>query len=221
MTRIARISGILASLGVAAVITAPRAQAQDLAPARTMDFGISVGAAIPHGDRLGGPQPFSIESPAAGVDVAGGTNTGFTVAGSVGISPVNSPVSYRLEAQYTRFGLEPEGRYGPGGAPETADGHLSSLSGTGNVVLVVPTAGRLRPYLIGGAGVYRLTSDIIQEPNSTFGPNSVTKFGLNGGAGVELAVGPLRTFVEARYHSVFDVEGRANFVPLTLGMRWF
>lgn len=211
---------ILAGLGLAAVVIAPHAQAQSLAPVRTTDVGIAIGGAFPLGDRLRGPQPFSIESPARDLDVAGGTNTGFTIAGSVGIMPVNSPVSYRLEVQYTRFGLDPQGRYGGGGAPETADGHLSSLSGIGNVVLVVPIASRIRPYLIGGAGVYRLTSDIIQEPNSTYGPNGVTKFGLNGGAGVELAFGPLRTFVEARYHNAFSSGSDVSFIPVTIGMKF-
>lgn len=212
---------IAAALGLAVVVViAPAARAQSLAPARTTDFGIAVGGAFPLGDRLIEPQQFSVDGPLGGVDVAGGAHSGFTIAGSVGFRPVNSPLGYRLEAQYTRFGLDPERRTGPGGAPETADGHLSSLSGTGNVILVVPTASRLRPYLIGGVGVYRLTSDIVQEPNSTYPPRSVTKFGLNGGAGVEMAIGSLRTFVEARYHSAFADEGKVTFLPVTIGLRF-
>ncbi|MHB1224905.1 MAG: outer membrane protein [Gemmatimonadaceae bacterium] len=212
---------ILAGLGLAVVVAAPPAGAQSLAPVRTTDVGIAIGGAFPMGDRLRGPQPFSLESPSRDVDVAGGTNAGFTIAGSVGITPVNSPVAYRLEAQYTRFGLDPDPRFGPGGAPETADGHLSSLSGIASVVVTIPIAGRFRPYLIGGAGVYRLTSDITQEPNSTFGPTGVTRFGLNGGAGVEVAVGPLRTFVEARYHNAFASGSDVSFVPVTIGMKFW
>ncbi len=211
---------ILAGLGLAIVVVAPSAGAQSLAPVRTTDVGIAIGGAFPMGDRLTNPQQLGVESPGRDIDVAGGTNAGFTIAGSVGITPVNSPVAYRLEAQYTRFGLDPDARFGPGGAPETADGHLSSLSGTANVVLTIPVASRFRPYLIGGAGVYRLTSDITQEPNSTFGPTGVTRFGLNGGAGVEVAVGPLRTFLEARYHDAFASGSDVTFIPVTIGMKF-
>ncbi len=186
---------------------------------RTTDFGIAVGGAFPVGDRLTGPQ-FSTRGAPAKLDAAGGAKTGFTVAASMGIRPVNSPVSYRLEAQYTRFGLNPEGRFGPGGAPETADGHVSSLSGTGNIVIVLPLPSQLRPYFIGGAGAYLVTSDITQEPNSTFGPQSQTKFGFNGGAGVEMAVGRLRGFAEARYHRVFTDGQYANFIPVTVGLKF-
>lgn len=211
---------ILVGLCVAVAGVAPEAGAQSLSAVRTTDFGIAVGAAFPVGNRLRGPQPFTgAESPAK-LDVAGGASTGFTVAASMGIRPVNSPVGYRLEAQYTRFGLEPEARFGPGGAPETAEGHVSSLSGTGNIILVVPLPSPLRPCLIGGAGAYLLTSDITQEPNSTFGAQSQTKFGLNGGVGVEVIIGRLRSFVEARYHSVFTEGQNASFIPITVGLKF-
>jgi opacity protein-like surface antigen len=211
---------ILAALGLAVVVVAPPAGAQGPAPARTTDLGIAIGGAYPMGDRLIDPQQLGVERPGRDVDVAGGTNAGFTIAGSFWIRPADSPVGYRLEAQYTRFGLDPDPRFGPGGAPETADGHLSSLSAIANVAVDIPVAGRIRPYLIGGAGVYRLTSDIIQEPNSTYGPTGVTRFGLNGGAGVELAVGPLRTFLEARYHNAFASGPDVSFVPVTIGMKF-
>ncbi len=214
-----RMNVSLAGLALAVVVVAPQARAQSLSAVRTTDFGIAVGGAFPVGDRLRGPQQFSMEVPAK-LDVAGGAKTGFTIAASMGIRPVNSPVGYRLEAQYTRFGLEPEGRNGPGGAPETAEGHVSSLSGTGNIILVVPLPSPLRPYLIGGAGAYLLTSDITQEPNSTFGAQSQTKFGFNGGAGVEMVIGRLRGFVEARYHSVFTEGQNANFIPVTVGLKF-
>lgn len=210
---------ILAGLGLAVAAIAPEARAQSLSAVRTTDFGVAVGAAFPMGDRLSGPQVPTGEAPAT-MDVAGGAGTGFTIAASMGIRPVNSALGYRLEAQYTRFGLDPQARFGPGGAPETADGHLSSLSGTGNVILVVPLASRVRPYIIGGVGAYLLTSDITQEPNSTFGSQSQTKFGLNGGVGFETAVGRLRGFVEARYHSVFTEGKNADFIPLTVGLKF-
>jgi hypothetical protein len=65
----------------------------------------------------------------------------------------------------------------------------------------------LEPYLIAGVGTY---VEFIEE-----------RFGLNGGAGVRQRAGPLRLFVEVRYHRVtrrFDEAHKADtFVPLSLG----
>lgn len=67
---------------------------------------------------------------------------------------------------------------------------------------------RVEPYLIGGAGAYVKFSE--------------QRFGLNGGAGVRRAVGPLRLFAELRYHRVtrrFDEARDADtFIPVSVGV---
>ncbi|HEX3156961.1 MAG TPA: outer membrane beta-barrel protein [Gemmatimonadaceae bacterium] len=219
-----RIAVMLVGLALAVVVVAPTAQAQGLDPARTTDVGIAIGGTFLRSDGLGGAV---VNGEPTGVDVVGGPNTGFTVVGSIGFRPIDSPVRFRLEAQYTRLGLDEEMRFGGGGAPEVADGHVSIISGTGNIVLAAPTARRLRPYLIGGLGIYRLSSEVghstpegVPLDNSFTPSRSETKFGLNGGAGLRLAVGALHTFVEARYHGVFTESDKASFIPVTIGIRF-
>lgn len=212
----------LVRVALVAAVAAPAARAQSPAPAWTTDYTVAVGAALPQGDRPWGPQ----FGERRGVDVAGGTNAGFTVAGAVRIRPVNSPVSLRVEVQYARFGLDPQDRIELGGeAPVIADGHASILDGTANALLALPAASRVHPYLIGGVGAYRLSSDIGYTYvgghallNGAPSP-SQTKFGLNGGAGLDFSIGALHSFVEARFHSVF-IQGRnVNFIPITLGVK--
>jgi opacity protein-like surface antigen len=210
-----RSSFSLVSLALAAIVIAPTARAQNVSQAQTTDVGLAIGAALPRGDRMGA------------LDMGGGPNTAFTIVGSIGLRPLDSPWSYRLEAQYTSFGLDEERRIEIGGdAPVIADGHVNVLNGTANVVLAVSAARHVRPYLIGGLGVYRLSSDIgYTTPEGRFSVNSApspseTKLGLNGGVGIELVVASLRTFVEARFHSVYAEGDKANLVPITFGMKF-
>lgn len=202
-----RIRGILATLGLATVVIAPSARAQSLAPARTTDFGLAAGVAFPQGDGLDG------------------VNTGFNLSGSLGIRPVNMPVGFRLEASYSRFGADGF-TFADESGSISADGNLSFLAGTGNVVLAIPTASAIRPYVIGGLGIYRLTAHIDArltggEGSGTFSQTeSETKFGLNGGAGLEFPVRTVRAFVEARFHSVFTEGENSNFIPITFGVRF-
>ena len=206
---------VLVGSGLASAVTPSPVRAQSLTTGSNTDFGLSVGVALPQADQLGG------------VDIADGTNTGFTVAGLVQVKPFNLPLGFRIEGQYTRFGLNDERRVEVGGeAPVIASGAASMLNGTGNAVLAVPTGGRFRPYLIGGLGVYRLSSNIsIATPDGRGIANgapseSETQFGLNGGAGFELPIGSLRTFVEARFHSIFTEDEKAHFVPIAIGVKF-
>lgn len=203
-----RVRVTLAALGLAAAAVAvpAAAHAQSLAPARTTEFGVAAGVAFPQGDGLVG------------------ANTGFSVAGSVGFKPVNMPVGFRLEALYARFGSDGF-TLGEGTGSFSANGDTDFFGGTGNVIVTVPTASAIRPYLIGGLGVYRVSVKVdLVTPDGAGGESfsaseSETKFGLNGGAGLEFVVGSLRPFVEARFHSVFTEEN-ANFIPITFGLKF-
>lgn len=200
------------------ILVAPSAEAQ-----LTTDIGIAVGGTSPQNHRLGGRDDAFGEP--SGVDVVGGARTGFTIVGSVGIAAGSSVLGYRVEAQYSRFELEEEGRWGGGGAPLVAEGHASMFNGTGNVVLRLPVPGRVHPYLIGGAGIYRLSSEVrdAADGRALDGQTpwrSETAFGLNGGAGFAVGLGSMRTFVEARFHSIRTGVEKANLVPITFGLKF-
>jgi hypothetical protein len=136
-----------------------------------------------------------------------GTNTGVHGVVAVSVAPATGPVSIRIDGMYSRFDLS-------GGV----DGHFRVFQSTANAVYRFPAAEAttIRPYLIGGLGVYNYK--IIAEPE--FLEDEDTNLGLNGGAGVDVAVGSLGVFAEARYHSVFIRGENVELLPITVGVRF-
>lgn len=142
--------------------------------------------------------------------MADGAKTGWSSEVVARVKPAASPVGLQLDGFYNRFGLE-----------NGIDGNARMIGGTANAVFTVPMAGRAHPYLIGGLGVYnaKVTND----------PASVTKFGANAGAGLDVGLGKSAAlFAEGRFHAIFkgatDVttaeDETAYMIPVTLGLRW-
>ena len=195
------------TLTVAAMAVAAGAplRAQSLETVRTTSFGVAGGAAFPIGN---------------GTD---GLNTGYVVSGSVGFRPVNAQVGFRVEAMYTRFAADGFNTFSVGG-------DFSIVGGLANAVLTVPTSSGVHPYLTGGAGLYHawlsgtssivVNSELSGTARSVDGFDSQTRFGLNGGVGLEFAFSGFSSFVEVRYHSIFTDGATTNFVPLTFGLRF-
>lgn len=79
--------------------------------------------------------------------------------------------------------------------------------GSGNVAYDFFTSEdtRIRPYLIGGAGIYA---------------DGGTDFGINAGAGATMTLGntPARLFVEGRFHAIFAEGNTVTQLPLTVGL---
>ena len=79
--------------------------------------------------------------------------------------------------------------------------------GTGNAVYNFATAEetRIRPYVIGGAGIYA---------------DGGTDFGINAGAGATFPLGntPARLFAEARFHAIFAEGNTITQLPITVGL---
>lgn len=81
--------------------------------------------------------------------------------------------------------------------------------GTANAVynFSVSTETRVRPYVIGGAGLYA---------------NGGTDFGINAGAGATFPLGvgdsPARVFAEARFHAIFAEGNTISQLPITVGI---
>jgi opacity protein-like surface antigen len=189
----------------AAVAAASPAAAQDAAAARPFTFGVSGGLSIPTGD--------------AG-DVV---KTGFNAGAHLAFKPAMLPFGVRVEGQFNQFSLK---EINEGGVSLEPDGNYRIISGTANGVFGVPAASSaFRPYVIGGVGVYnqKLSFDILGEELS----ESETKFGLNGGVGIEFGLSGLATFIEARYHYIFNGEdedtgesGSTRFIPISFGIKF-
>jgi opacity protein-like surface antigen len=182
-----RIIKAAAGLSLGLMATAGIAGAQDVGSTRAVSFGIAGGATIPTGD------------------VGDFYGTGFNVMGTLGFQPVAMPVGVRFDVAWHNLGLNDDFVFEDGT-------DLRVLSGTANAVLTVSNTGGMKPYLIGGVGVYNMDA----------GGSSETKFGLNGGGGIEFPLAGFSTFVEARYHHVFtdsDAMG-VQLVPIVFGIKF-
>lgn len=183
----------LAALSAATLLASSAASAQ-LGGVNPVSFGISGGAAIPTGD------------------FGDAFKTGYSVDGILTIKPPVLPVSFRGEVGYTRFDAKDFD-----GADVRA--HTRFISGVANLVYTFPSPATsvIRPYLIGGVGIYngRIADD---DDDAHF--NLGTKVGLNGGVGLEVPLTGITVFGEARYTSVFTDNSHANYIPLRVGIRF-
>ena len=175
-----RIPGAIVALSLAAMIPLSNAQAQESGSNRSVSFGLAAGATFPMGD------------------FGDGYDTGFNVMGTLGMQPASLPVGLRFDLAYNSLGSK-----GP-----WDDARI--ISGTANAVLSVSNSGGMRPYLIGGVGLYNLDGS----------GDSETKFGLNAGGGIDFALSGFNTFLEARFHSVFTENDNTNYIPLVFGIRF-
>lgn len=175
-----RILGAVTALSLAALIPLTGAHAQDAGAGRSVSFGLAAGATIPVGD------------------LGDGYDTGFNVMGTLGLQPAALPVGLRFDLAYNNIGSK--------GAWKDA----RIISGTANAVLTTSNMSGVKPYVIGGVGLYNVDG----------GGDSETKFGLNGGGGLEFALSGFNTYVEARFHSIFTDNDNANYVPLVFGIRF-
>jgi hypothetical protein len=126
--------------------------------------------------------------------------------------PTNSPVGIQVDGQFHQFKF---------------DGQTSlkerMLFGTVNAVYKFQSSetSRVHPYLIGGGGVYNLKTTGSANPGTVISTSgSTTKFGLNGGVGLEFKAGGAGLFVEDRWHHVFTSGGSTTFMPISIGIRF-
>lgn len=175
-----RIPGAIVALSLAAMIPFAGAQAQESGSNRSVNFGLAAGATLPMGD------------------LGDGYDTGFNVMGTLGLQPASLPVGLRFDLAYNSLGSK--------GAWDD----LRIISGTANAVLTVSNSGGIKPYVIGGLGLYNLDG----------GGDGQTKFGLNAGGGLEFALSGFNTYVEARFHSVFTDNENSNYLPLVFGIKF-
>lgn len=149
---------------------------------KPVSLGISVGAAIPVSD------------------LANDYSTGYNGTVSLGFNSYGSPIGFRIDGMYNSMS--------PQSGVNLPDIKISSANA--NLVYALPGTG-IRPYLIGGAGIYGLKSDFA-------GSSTITKLGLNGGIGASFPLSGFNTFVEARYHHVFSDNVATGFIPVTFGI---
>jgi len=190
-------------LGAAAMMLAAATPAA--AQKTGIGFGGSIGANVPNGE------------------FADGVKTGLVANGFVGLG--TGRFGLRGELLWSRSDLDNAFIRKVGNQVLPSDG-VGEVTGNVDMVgasatLVLPlTQSMVRPYVIGGVGVYRrrVSQDIggtIDEFQSL--EDTQTDVGYNGGVGLSIGgVGP-SFFIEARYHSVGTTPERTKFVPVVVG----
>jgi opacity protein-like surface antigen len=184
----------LLAAAVVFAASASVAQAQALKP---FTFGASAGASIPTGK------------------MGDGSSTGFNVAGLAEYRAPSLPVTLRGELAYNRFGIKD--------LPADVNGHNSILGASVSAVAPFATSPSLRPYAIGGVGVYQVKTS-MSSGGVDFSA-SKTAPGLNGGLGFQFHLAGMSTFAEARYQYIFSKDENKSFenasqIPVTIGFRF-
>lgn len=128
--------------------------------------------------------------------------------GTAGVSlfPASIPVGIQVDGTFAQFSDE---------TPLDIKSQL--IFGTANAVYQFQSSStaRLRPYVIGGIGVYNSKATGEDAPEG-----STTEAGINIGGGFDIEAGGAGLFVEARWHNVFLEGDNRKFLPITLGIRF-
>lgn len=174
------------TMALAAAAVAIFASTSSAQSGRPVTLGISAGAAIPAGDFA---------------DVA---NTGFNGTVSLGFQPYGSSIGLRVDGMYNRFSLRDEF--------DALDTDPTIIGANANLVFSLPGQG-IRPYLIGGGGIYGLKND-----RDNIDDSYETEPGVNGGIGAAFPLSGFNTFIEARFHHIFSEGSSVQFIPVTFGI---
>jgi hypothetical protein len=133
--------------------------------------------------------------------------TGFNGIVTVALGVAELPIGVRFDGIYNNFSRKnitspPTNTYGF---------RIAGLLGNLIYAFSGTTA---KSYIVAGGGLYNTKFDIA-------GTKAENHWGLNAGAGVTFAVGPVASFLESRYHFVSREPtkgGVIHFVPITLGV---
>lgn len=182
------------------------------------------------GGRIGGGVGFPLANTADNVKVGGQVEGGVTYR-------LNDLVSIAADTALHIAGLKDDvlRRLDVGG------GDVTLWYGSGDII-IHPHRERMHPYAIAGGGAYYRRVELTQpgvgtvdvcdpfllicyptltEVDQVVGTRSTTDFGLNVGGGLAFRIDRrVGVFVEGRYHHVFSDRGRANFLPVTVGLKF-
>ena len=197
-------SGRAARAVVVASLVAGTLAAQGLHP----QFGVGGGLLAPVGD---------YHSTADGQ----GFNTAWQALALLSFRLPGLPVGFRVDATYgansanDRLKAELSSRFG-----QATDEKTKLAGASVNVTYPLSSSARVKPYVIGGVGLYHTT--IAVSTSDSTASDAATKLAWNLGAGVDFGLRGVALFFEARYVNVAAVSGfpRTTFLPFTAGIRF-
>ena len=137
------------------------------------------------------------------------------------LKPPSLPVGLRVDASYSANSANEQLKGDLTSAVgQPSDEKTTLLGASLNVTYPASLAARVKPFVIGGIGLYHTTISTTIGTSTT--QESATKLAWNLGGGVVYGVGGVVLFLEARYVNVAAVSGfpRVTFLPLTAGVRF-
>jgi len=149
-------------------------------------------------------------------DLSTGAATGFHVQGTSSYRHSGWPIAIRGELAYHRFG-EKDYSVTSQRPAQTVNyaSKSSSLAGIVDASYSLTAIRRLRPYLLGGPGIYNSRAELTRV-GGTATNSSDTKVGMNVGGGMNFSFIGRSAYLEARYHHV----DQAAWIPITFGVRF-
>ena len=191
MTRTSKLRGwsLIGAAALASALGVRTVQAQY----NPIAFGIVAGATVPLGD------------------FGDAVKTGWHAGVLAQWNGAAFPLGIRGEVVYHSLGSE-------SGTFEDVDFNI--LTATVNGVFMFPMSGvpTVRPYIIGGGGLYRVGCSDCGDLDSE------NKGGINIGAGIEVPLSGFTSIIEARWHMIFDNDdtiaddSNTTFVPISVGL---
>lgn len=127
---------------------------------------------------------------------ADGVDAGYHLTGGIGFKASNTPLGFRGEVSYN-------GLSGKGGGENF---HITGFTANASYDLGNPSGTSSTLYAIGGLGYY----------NTGGAGGSENDFGWNIGGGFRWPLSGFSAYLEARFHSVSNVE--AHFIPISFGL---
>jgi opacity protein-like surface antigen len=199
MLRTLRFAGLMAFVFVPLTLGA-----QVVEDDRPVQFGISAGLTFPMGD------------------VSDAFSSGFNVAGHAFMRPAAlGNLSFRGDVSLDRFSAKKSISL----TNTAQDGSFTAIgvvaNGVYNFSQVDPDA-TMRPYALVGVGFWHTRSSIttsVSSSTSTVESND-TNAGVQLGAGVNIHLGTLAAFGEAKLVNVFGDGSTARWFPISFGLRF-
>ncbi|MEA2762512.1 MAG: hypothetical protein QOD47_1796 [Gemmatimonadaceae bacterium] len=134
-------------------------------------------------------------------------SSGFNGLVALALGVADLPIGVRFDGMYNSFSRKTIT------SPPTSTYGFRVAGILGNLIYAFPGT-TAKSYVVAGGGLYNTKFD-------NAGSKAENHWGLNGGAGITFAVGPLASFLEARYHFISREPtkgGVIHFVPVTLGV---
>ncbi|MFQ5510513.1 MAG: outer membrane beta-barrel protein [Candidatus Krumholzibacteriia bacterium] len=100
-------------------------------------------------------------------------------------------------------------------------GEVSVLYASGNLKwnVLLPSENILRPYVLLGAGYFRMATDDIVSPGSRIHRDTEHVFGAHGGAGIDIALGSaIGLFFDALYVFGITDNESTGYLPVRVGL---